>query len=238
MYTNRGKFDKNLSVFLIGFLFFNLLPSILYSIGFFEWLDANLLYNIRYYSYSDLLTITAYMISITMLFALIGRTYFDKLIDGLKKHNNIIRGIAIGVIIVTVTVLYNLLINTLVSTGSNINEQSVESLTIRRPFEAFLIIVIIAPIFEEYIYRFGLFGFFKKKSRFLAYVFTILIFALIHFNISVEPSEMINELLNLPSYLIAAGILSYAYDKYDISVSIYAHMFNNLIAFISTFIPA
>ena len=71
------------------------------------------------------------------------------MVDGLKKHNNIIRGIAIGVIIVTVTVLYNLLINTLVSTGSNINEQSVESLTIRRPFEAFLIIVIIAPIFEE-----------------------------------------------------------------------------------------
>ena len=77
MYTNRGKFDKNLSVFLIGFLFFNLLPSILYSIGFFNWIDANLLYNIHYYSYSDLLTITIYMISITMLFALIGRTYFD-----------------------------------------------------------------------------------------------------------------------------------------------------------------
>lgn len=238
MYTNKGKFDKNLSVFLIGFLFFNLLPTILYSLGFFEWIDANLLYDRHYYSYSDLLTITAYMLSITMLFVLIGRTCFDKLVEGLKKHNNIIRGIAIGVIVVTATILYNLLINTLISTGSNINEQSVESLTMRRPFEAFLIIVIIAPIFEEYIYRFGLFGFFKKKSRLLAYVFTILIFALIHFNISLDPSEMINELLNLPSYLIAAGILSYAYDKYDISVSIYAHMFNNLIAFISTFISA
>ena len=238
MYTNRYKFDKNLSVFLIGFLFFNLLPTILYSLGFFEWIDATLLYQIHYFSYSDLLTITAYMISITMLFCLIGRTCFDKLVTELKKHKNIIYGIAIGVIIVTVTILYNLVVNELIKTGSNINEQAVESLTVRRPFEAFLVIVIIAPIFEEYIYRFGLFGFFKKKNRFLAYLFTILIFALIHFNISSDPTEMFNELLNLPSYLIAAAILSYAYDKYDISVSIYAHMFNNLIAFVSTFISA
>ena len=236
MYTNQYKFDKNLIVFLVGFLFFNLLPTILLSLGFFEWIDMTLLYEIRYFSYSDLITITAYLISITMLFCLIGRTYFDQLIQEIKKHNNLIRGIAIGVIIVTVTILYNLLLNTIVKTGSNIIEQSVESLSIRRPLEAFFIIVLIAPIFEEYIYRFGLFGFFKKKNRFLAYAVTILLFALIHFNISSDPSEMINELLNLPSYLLAAGILSFAYDKYGISVSIYAHMFNNLIAFISTFI--
>ena len=92
------------------------------------------------------------------------------------------------------------------------------------------------PIVEEFTYRYGLFGYVKKHNKTLAYVATILIFALIHFEFTTDVDQLVNELLNLPSYLIGAIVLSIAYDKSDnLVVPIIAHIFNNLISFTSTF---
>ena len=72
----------------------------------------------------------------------------------------------------------------------------------------------------------------------VAYIVTPLIFALIHFDFFAGSAEgYINELLNLPSYIIAGVTLTIIYDKFGLSTSIVAHCGNNLISiFMSIFL--
>jgi len=60
----------------------------------------------------------------------------------------------------------------------------------------------------------------------------MLIFGLIH--MSFKPETIVNELVNLPSYILAGSILTYAYEKEGFAVSTYAHITNNLISFLLT----
>ena len=64
----------------------------------------------------------------------------------------------------------------------------------------------------------------------------LMVRSLIHFEFTTDVDQLVNELLNLPSYLIGAIVLSIAYDKSNnLVVPIIAHIFNNLISFTSTF---
>jgi membrane protease YdiL (CAAX protease family) len=62
----------------------------------------------------------------------------------------------------------------------------------------------------------------------------MLVFGLIH--MSFNPDTIINELINLPSYILAGTILTIAYEKEGFAVSTYAHITNNLISFLLTII--
>ena len=228
------EFNIHISVFIICFFCFLLLPSVLDTIGFYDLIETYSLFYIRSYTINNYLNIICYTIAFAILICVIQREQFDKLINSFKEHKSIINGIAIGILIVTLTLCYNLIVNNFIKTGANLNEQSVDSLVYREPVLSFFVIVIIAPIFEEYVYRFGLFGFFKDINPKLAYIITIIVFALIHFNVSDDPNIMLNELLNLPTYLFAALSLSFAYDKYGMSACIVAHIVNNLLAYISS----
>ena len=101
----------------------------------------------------------------------------------------------------------------------------------------FFTTVILAPLFEELVYRYGLFANIHKKNRYLAYAATLLIFGFIHFDFTCFTSNNIElikiELINLPAYLLSGGILCFAYENEESIISpMIAHLTNNLIAFL------
>ena len=112
--------------------------------------------------------------------------------------------------------------------GVNQNEAAIDSTTSLFPFLSIIIFGILGPICEEFTYRVGLFSIIKRYNRILAYVITALFFGLIHFTFS--PSTIVNELINLPSYMVAGLLLCYFYDYKGIGTSTVAHVANNLFA--------
>ena len=74
----------------------------------------------------------------------------------------------------------------------------------------------------------------SRKNRWFAYLVASVIFGLIHFDFEATGSELINELWNIPSYIISGVILCRAYEKHNcISTSIIAHAINNGVAILS-----
>ena len=144
-----------------------------------------------------------------------------------------ILGIAFGVTLILVTIGYNLLISQFIDMGVNTNEEAAESMILAFPALSIIVLGILGPVCEEITYRYGLFSLLDKKSKVLAYIFTPLVFAIIHFDFG---GDMIIELLNLPSYIIAGVLLSLAYDKFGFHTAVIAHVINNLYAIIVTLI--
>ena len=85
-------------------------------------------------------------------------------------------------------------------------------------------------------YRVGLFSFLMRTKRWLAYMVTIIVFAFIHFDFTsiltgIQTGvwdTLINEILNLPEYMMAGAVLCVLYDTCGLSASIIAHVGNNL----------
>ena len=117
--------------------------------------------------------------------------------------------------------------------GVNTNEEAAESMILAFPALSIIVLGILGPVCEEITYRYGLFSLLDKKSKILAYILTPLVFAIIHFDFG---GDMIIELLNLPSYIIAGVLLSLAYDKFGFHTAVIAHVINNLYAIIVTLI--
>jgi membrane protease YdiL (CAAX protease family) len=131
--------------------------------------------------------------------------------------------------------LYDLILN---NVGTNENQISVEVLITSAPLISFFTVVIIAPIYEELIYRVAVFGYLSQRLRKVyAYLIAISIFAIIHISL---PSSgftwgyFVNELASLPHYLLAAFILTTCYDYGGMPASLTAHVLNNLISFLMT----
>jgi membrane protease YdiL (CAAX protease family) len=144
--------------------------------------------------------------------------------------------------------------------GINDNQTAVETQTTAYPGLLFFPLVLFAPFTEELTYRIGLVDTIghKDKHRWLGIVFSALIFGLIHFGFSevltyqedvsalqagVEGMTqaivdkqglvVINELLNLPIYVLSGFVFAFLYAKTGkISSSMMAHCYNNLYSFI------
>ena len=93
------------------------------------------------------------------------------------------------------------------------------------PFISLIFLGVIGPICEELTYRVGLFSV-LKKPKWLAYVIGTLVFALAHF--SFTSTNIINELVNLPVYIVSGFALCLAYDKFGLAASLTAHTVNNI----------
>lgn len=156
-------------------------------------------------------------------------------------------GIGYGAALILISYLVNVIISIIsycagTSVTTNNNESTIESIASIYPFASIIIFGIIGPICEEITYRLGLFSLLKRLNRVVAYVFTALIFGAIHFDWtclgSGNSALIINEFLNLPSYIVAGVILCYTYDRLGISGSIIAHCTNNLYAMLMTLIAS
>lgn len=143
-------------------------------------------------------------------------------------------------VILTFNRLYSTTINFFYKMTNNENENSLDSIIVVYPFISLVVFGLIGPIVEEITYRVGLFDTIKKgtRSRLIAYIVSMLVFALIHFSFDSiikyintgNPKQFINELLNLPLYLSAAFVFTFLYDKGGIAASLYCHIFNNILS--------
>ena len=135
--------------------------------------------------------------------------------------------------IISFNVVYNAILSGFnVAVSDNANEASLNTMVTDFPFTSLLIFAIIGPLVEEITYRVGLFSLLKRVHIALAYVVTIIVFTLIHFDFT--SSTMVNELLNIPFYAFAAGTFCFLYHKFGLASSAAAHITNNLFSILAT----
>jgi membrane protease YdiL (CAAX protease family) len=157
------------------------------------------------------------------------------LLGQFKKFRPLLLGLAYGVLILASSIAISVFYYEIgISSSDNANETAVVTMMQAFPLLSFIVFVIFGPVCEEITYRLGLFSGLRRFNKIMAYVVVILLFGLIHFNF--KTTDWINELLNLPYYMTAGAILCYVYDKENLATSMVAHVTNNLISFVTTFI--
>lgn len=169
--------------------------------------------------------------------------HIRKILQSFASGKNILNGFLLGFALIGATAVYGLIISSFYSTSGNVNQNTLEILIADYPIPAILIFGIIGPLAEEFTYRVGLFNLLSRSKRWIAYLSTALIFAFIHFSfISIftyinaptldNYEAVINELINIPQYLIAGLILSFTYEQFGFAGSSIAHILNNLISIV------
>ena len=139
------------------------------------------------------------------------------------------------VIIYSFTIFYSIFIQLVgPKVTDNNNQEALTSIVKVYPLISLVVFGIIGPICEELTYRVGFFDFFKRKNKIVAYIATIVIFTLIHFDFAA--SNIVNELLNIPYYAAAAFAFTFVYDKFGFAASVTAHIANNLFSIIASLI--
>ncbi len=175
-----------------------------------------------------------FILALVFVFVL-GKTYIIKLLSTFLNKRVVLYGVICGISVIFSAIIYNIVIQLSgVSITDNQNQTIIEQIIIAFPFVAFLIIVILGPLCEEITYRLGLFSFIYEKNKYLAYIITLTIFGLIHF--SFDQQTIVNELINLPIYLISGFIFCFTYQKYGFAAALIGHSFNNLYSFVVQFI--
>ena len=174
-----------------------------------------------------------YSILVTIMLAIIVFD-FPKLIKKLKNWQYYLYGFGLGICIVVFDYFYSFILNLFYQQGINENETGVRGIIDIYPVAAFFILGIIGPLTEELTYRSGLFASIRKWNKVIAYIATIIIFALIHFRFTA--TNIWDEVASLPIYLVSGLVLTFAYDKFGFSASLTAHMTNNLWAVIAQLI--
>ena len=117
------------------------------------------------------------------------------------------------------------------------------------PLLGFLFVVVAAPLFEELIFRFGIFRTFtfkNKKLEIIGFIVAMFLFGAIHMVATFESvfatatpnwDLLKSDLLTLPVYLCGGFCLTLAYFKSkNLITSMLAHMTLNLISFIAIFL--
>ena len=230
LYTNRCLRDDimfyhpaaQIGLFLSGFSFAGMLISELIGAFFFSGIVDKGLRNAVVILFTYLLMLSALMVIAFSSRQMIFIKRFKRPIDytlGLAYAGGIfVTALIIGMI---TSVFYK---------DPNANQAAAESLINNYPIIAGFIICLIGPICEELTYRVGLYSFLRRINKVLAFVVTVIIFALIHFDFTAE--NIIGELWSLPSYLACGALLTMAYDHRGPACSIVAHIAYNTTAFL------
>jgi membrane protease YdiL (CAAX protease family) len=116
----------------------------------------------------------------------------------------------------------------------NQNQAAIVRLVKESPIISLITFGLLGPIVEEWTYRLGLFQFLKSRNKWIAYFVTLSIFGLIHFNFT--STNLTNELLNLPIYLVAGAWFCFLYDRFGLQVAMASHIFNNVLSVMSILI--
>lgn len=218
---------KELIIFLIGFIGLNLVAVIvsLFVLTFnSDELFANTLINFISY-------LVTFICMILYLFK-DNLKILNSFKNTLSNYKGLIAVLIGSGLIIGFSYLYNVILYACGVTISESGNQSALNMMCKTyPVLSCIFIVFLGPILEELTYRFGLFSILRKRNRYLAYVVTIIFFTFIHFGF--DSKDLANECLNIPLYMFPAFTLTYIYERYGINNSIYAHVINNLISFIS-----
>ena len=173
---------------------------------------------------------------VVLFCALVGIVVLDipKHLSMFKKCLPYLIGFGLGAGIIVFDIFYTTIVSQFYKYSINENEEGVRSIIDVMPVAAVFVLGIIGPLCEELTYRVGLFGALKKVSVILAYIVTIIVFGAIHFRFN--SSNIYNELVNLPVYLVSGAVLTFAYDKWGFTASATAHITNNLYAILMNII--
>lgn len=223
---------KHLICYLISYIGLSLIYSILFEISslFPSFKGEN------FESNAIILQTVAYGLTLVALVAYLYNIVLKDIIKQYKQIENIFKGLLYGAGLIIGTIIIGNFCYRIgellgVSTDVNENEHAIREATLSQPIVTAFMTIIFAPITEEIGYRLGLFGGIHKYNRYAAYAVTAMIFALIHFNFGAD--NILNELLNLPSYIFAGVWLCLTYEKSgSIVTSITAHMTNNAVTLI------
>ncbi len=218
-------FGKQLGLFLtgsFGFTILGVIISVIFSFFNTSSMSITLL--------NMILNGVAYGVLFIILFAIVNFD-FKKLFNSFKNWKPYVAAICCFVAIIAFGMLYSFILQVAgVSITGNDNQQAIDVTSESYPVISLIIFGLIGPICEELTYRVGLFSFFKRINKYLAYAVTIIVFTLIHFNFDL--SNLSNELLNLPYYIFAAISLTFVYDNFGFAGSTVAHILNNVISLI------
>ena len=175
-----------------------------------------------------LINATAY-IGLLVTLLLIGNKDLFKIIKSFKQWQSYLAGAICFGSIIAFNIFYGLIVNLLKTpVHGNSNQQALETMDSLYPFISMVVFGFIGPICEELTYRTGLFSLLKRKNRVVAYLVTIVVFALIHFDFTATKDTIVNELLNLPYYMFAAFAFSFTYDRFGFAGSVTGHIMNNV----------
>lgn len=226
---------KNITLFLVGFIGLQLislfLSLILVSINPYLGFFSN--------EGTALLNFSTYLIVFGILILIIGKE-FSQIFPDFKKGRTYLYGITYGLMLIVISSIVSNIFHLIFSIdSSNNNQQQIESVTTLFPIASTLIFGIVGPICEEFTYRLGLFSpLVKRLKPVFAYIIVALIFGFLHFDFTVlilgDTSSIINELVNIPSYVVSGLLLTYFYHKEGIVASSFAHITNNLFSIIVT----
>lgn len=228
--------------FLVGWLGFQIIGMILQTIVMLKYHVTSL--DELSLSSKVFINFFAYFLLTFSLLLSAFKEPFIWLIHRFKEGKALRDGVAYGFFLLIVSSALGIIINWIRKDGDiNANESAIREMAKAYPFFTIIMTVIFAPICEEMTYRLGLFGAIRKRNRYLAYIFGAMIFALIHFQPFTDDETvnktayLINELWNLPSYIVSGVILCRAYEKHgNIATSMIAHALNNAVAVFSTII--
>ena len=212
---------KKIASFLLGYVGLQMIVQIL---KLFISTETEL-YFIISGSYSGAVNFGVYIILFGLFIILFNDDLF-KILKEFKSSDTWISGLAYGFLVLIISSAINAMLNLIPHSGVNNNESSIDSITTIFPLLSLLVFGLIGPICEEFTYRVGFFGFFRKINPILGYIFTAILFGFIHFDF--QSNDLINELINIPSYIIAGLMLCYIYDYKAIGTSIIAHALNNV----------
>ena len=222
--------DLDLRQYFLIFLACTVLPivisaaaSIIASVvseGSFEQNPALLQSNTLFSLYTQL--IGALIAIAVCCFILRGR--IKELLSSIKNHRAILIGALLGAAVFGISALSEVVFQL----RDNENQEVLMKEMMTSPALFFISAVILTPIIEELAFRVAVFTPLKKINKPVSYLIITIIFAFIH--IDLGSGDLTNELLSLPSYLIAAFGLAFAYDRFGFWSSVAMHFTNNLLA--------
>ena len=171
-----------------------------------------------------------YILMLGGLFFIIFFTRREHFFSKYKRKIDYIYGLAYAITLIFVGSLVGNLTSLFYQVTDNVNQSTAVDFSKNYPLLAFFVIGILGPICEELTYRVGLYSFLRRINKYLAFIITVIVFALIHFDF--EAKDMINELWSIPSYLAAGIVLTLAYAHRGPACSMIAHVCYNIFAFL------
>lgn len=104
------------------------------------------------------------------------------------------------------------LTNLLVGNQTNLNDVTISAQIQDAPRTTLLIVIFLAPVVEEVLFRGLVFGNLKEKSRAVAYLLSCLLFALIHVWQFAVVNHDVTYFWLMVQYLVPGVVLAWAYD--------------------------
>lgn len=241
LYMNRQISDKiaflhpfaQIGLFLVGFAYAGMIIAE-FICAFFL---ANFVSGDELYKKTILLFL-AYSMMFGGLLTIVLTTRKKEFFSKYRRLLDYLYGIAYAVTIVFASMMVSSLINIFHPIADNSNQTTAVEIANSYPTIALIVLGFLGPVCEEFTYRVGLYSFFRRINKYLAFVITIIVFAFIHFDFeAIGTPNIVEELWALPSYLVSGLILTLAYEHRGPACSMTAHVAYNIFAFSMMLLP-